>query len=110
MTIGCNAPTCANRHALGRDAGHPEGTTGPEHLALIENGSTKPLNFGRLFTTNADLPRRLATGAPVAQPDISRDSGGDETRRQRLPTLTPRSPAPKPAIAGRSRQDRKRKP
>lgn len=66
-------------HPEPRNPATPEGTTGPEHLALIENGSTDLLSFGRLFIANPDLPCRLAMSAPVGQPDMSRAYGGDET-------------------------------
>lgn len=54
----------------------PGSHTGAEHLALIEQGATDLLSFGKLFMANPDLPDRLATGAPLALPDLSKAYGG----------------------------------
>ncbi|HEY9523408.1 MAG TPA: alkene reductase, partial [Thermopolyspora sp.] len=57
----------------------PGSHTGPEQLALIEQGATDLLAFGRLFMANPDLPERLATGAPLALPDMTKAYGGGAT-------------------------------
>jgi len=57
----------------------PGSTTGPEHLALVEDGTTDLLSFGRLFIANPDLPRRLATGAPLQEADPATFYGGHGT-------------------------------
>ncbi|MBF6508053.1 alkene reductase [Nocardia farcinica] len=44
--------------------GHP--TTAESGAALIEGGVADLVSFGRLFISNPDLPRRFATGAPLA--------------------------------------------
>ncbi|MEU5865405.1 alkene reductase [Nonomuraea sp. NPDC047529] len=50
--------------------------TGPEDLALIDDGTADLIAFGRLFLANPDLPRRLATGAPLNAPDPATFYGG----------------------------------
>ncbi|WP_159942708.1 MULTISPECIES: alkene reductase [unclassified Nocardiopsis] len=55
----------------------PGSRTGPEHLSLVDEGATDLLSFGRLFISNPDLPERLATGADLVEPDMSRAYGGD---------------------------------
>jgi N-ethylmaleimide reductase len=51
--------------------------TGPNALALIEDGTTDLVAFGQLFLANPDLPRRLAVGGPFNQADRARLFGGD---------------------------------
>lgn len=56
----------------------PGSTTGPEQLRLIEDGTADVLSFGQLFIANPDLPARLASGAELARPDLTKAYGGDE--------------------------------
>jgi N-ethylmaleimide reductase len=55
----------------------PGGTTGPEHLELIEDGTADILSFGSRFLANPDLPRRLREGGPFNTPDTDTFYGGD---------------------------------
>jgi N-ethylmaleimide reductase len=55
----------------------PGARTGPEQLALIETEATDLLSFGQLFISNPDLPERLAVGASLALPDMTKAYGGD---------------------------------
>ncbi|MGV4985216.1 alkene reductase [Streptomyces sp. NRAIS4] len=41
-----------------------EGPTGPESLALVEDGTADLIAYGRLFLANPDLPARLKSGGP----------------------------------------------
>ncbi|MFJ5706629.1 MULTISPECIES: alkene reductase [unclassified Streptomyces] len=43
--------------------------TGAESLALIEDGTTDLVAYGRLFIANPDLPARLRADGPYATPD-----------------------------------------
>jgi N-ethylmaleimide reductase len=65
----------------------PGSRTGPEQLPLIERGATDLLSFGQLFIANPDLPERLASGAPLALPDMSKAYGGDAHGYTDYPTL-----------------------
>jgi N-ethylmaleimide reductase len=65
----------------------PGSKTGPEHLSLIEDGAADLLYFGRLFMANPDLPHRLATGAPLREPDLARAYGGDAVGYTDYPAL-----------------------
>ncbi|WP_039738930.1 alkene reductase [Saccharomonospora halophila] len=65
----------------------PGGRTGPEHLALIDEGTADLLSFGRLFISNPDLPARLASGTELTEPDLSKAYGGDESGYIDYPTL-----------------------
>ncbi|MBO3743095.1 alkene reductase [Actinoplanes flavus] len=62
--------------------------TGPEDLALIEDGTTDLLSFGGLFLANPDLPARLAAGGPYNTPDYSKAFGGDHTGYTDYPALS----------------------
>lgn len=55
---------------------HPA-PTGPESLALIEDGTADLVSYGALFLANPDLPNRLATGAELNTPDPATFFGGD---------------------------------
>lgn len=61
--------------------------TGPEQLALIEDGTADIVSFGALFLANPDLPARLAAGGPFNTPDMSKAYGGDHTGYIDYPTL-----------------------
>lgn len=59
---------------------HTDGRpTGPEELALVEDGTADMISFGQLFLANPDLPRRLAAGGPLNAPDPATFYGGDAT-------------------------------
>ncbi|GAA0466495.1 alkene reductase [Actinoplanes capillaceus] len=62
--------------------------TGPEELALIEDGTTDLLSFGGLFIANPDLPARLAAGGPYNTPDYGKAFGGDHTGYIDYPALS----------------------
>lgn len=65
----------------------PGARTGPEHLALIDEGAADLVSFGQLFLSNPDLPERLASGTELAEPDMSKVYGGDERGYIDYPTL-----------------------
>jgi N-ethylmaleimide reductase len=65
----------------------PGSTTGPEHLALVEQGAADMVSFGRLFIANPDLPHRLATGAALGTPDLAQAYGGDHRGYTDYPAL-----------------------
>ncbi|GLW33813.1 alkene reductase [Actinoplanes regularis] len=65
---------------------HPE-PTGPESLALIEDGTADVITFGALFLANPDLPARLAAGGPFNTPDLAKAFGGDHQGYTDYPTL-----------------------
>ncbi|MEW2556097.1 alkene reductase [Streptomyces zhihengii] len=64
-----------------------EGPTGPEALALIEDGTADLISFGALFLANPDLPARLAAGGPYNTPDPATFFGGDDKGFTDYPTL-----------------------
>jgi N-ethylmaleimide reductase len=66
----------------------PDGSTGPEHLALVEDGTADAISFGARFLANPDLPARLVTGGPFNTPDMSSFYGGTERGYTDYPTLT----------------------
>ncbi|GGZ01453.1 alkene reductase [Streptomyces poonensis] len=55
---------------------HPE-PTGPDALALIQDGTADMIAFGALFLANPDLPARLAAQGPYNTPDPATFYGGD---------------------------------
>ncbi|MEU6993730.1 alkene reductase [Streptomyces sp. NPDC046465] len=55
-----------------------EGPTGPDALALIEDGTADIITFGALFLANPDLPARLRTEGPYNTPDRATYYGGTE--------------------------------
>lgn len=61
--------------------------TGPEELALIEDGTADMITFGALFLANPDLPDRLAAGGPFNTPDPTTFYGGDHRGYTDYPTL-----------------------
>ncbi|MEU5210541.1 alkene reductase [Streptomyces sp. NPDC020742] len=61
--------------------------TGPEELALVEEGAADLLVYGALFLANPDLPRRLAAGGPFNTPDRASFYGGDDTGYLDYPAL-----------------------
>ncbi len=63
---------------------HP---TGPTELALIEDGTTDMIAFGRLFLANPDLPHRLTTGGPFNDADPATYFGGETAGYTDYPAL-----------------------
>ncbi|HEY0187550.1 MAG TPA: alkene reductase [Cellulomonas sp.] len=61
--------------------------TGPEALALIEDGTADLISFGALFIANPDLPERLRRGGPFTPPDRTTSFGGDHRGYTDYPTL-----------------------
>ncbi|MFI8194714.1 alkene reductase [Streptomyces sp. NPDC085946] len=55
---------------------HPH-PTGPDALALIQDGTADMIAFGALFLANPDLPARLAAQGPYNTPDPATFYGGD---------------------------------
>ncbi|QNP73454.1 alkene reductase [Streptomyces roseirectus] len=53
-----------------------DGPTGPDALALVENGTADLIAYGQLFLANPDLPARLKADGPFNQPDPSKYYGG----------------------------------
>jgi N-ethylmaleimide reductase len=64
-----------------------EGPTGPESLALVEDGTADLVAFGRLFLANPDLPARLRTGGPFNEADVATFYGGDAKGYTDYPAL-----------------------
>ncbi|GAA3397016.1 alkene reductase [Streptomyces roseoviridis] len=64
-----------------------EGPTGPDSLALIEDGTADLIAFGALFLANPDLPARLRAGGPYNTPDPATFFGGDHRGYTDYPTL-----------------------
>lgn len=61
--------------------------TGPEALALIENGTTDLVSFGYLALANPDFVDRLATDGPFNEPDHATAFGGDHLGYTDYPAL-----------------------
>ncbi|MFI8823267.1 alkene reductase [Streptomyces sp. NPDC053431] len=66
---------------------HTEGPTGPESLALIEDGTADIVAYGALFLANPDLPARLRAGGPYNTPDRAGFFGGDHRGYTDYPSL-----------------------
>lgn len=66
----------------------PNGVTGPDDLALVENGTADMIAFGVMFLANPDLPARLAAGGPFNTPDQSTFYGGDAHGYTDYPALS----------------------
>jgi N-ethylmaleimide reductase len=66
---------------------HPD-VTGPEALALVEDGTADMIAYGALFLANPDLPARLAAGGPYNTPDHATFYGGDHRGYTDYPALT----------------------
>ncbi|WLQ47580.1 alkene reductase [Streptomyces poriferorum] len=64
-----------------------EGPTGPEALALIEEGVADIVSYGVLFLANPDLPERLRAGGPFNTPDAATFYGGDHRGYTDYPVL-----------------------
>ncbi|MEV0223505.1 alkene reductase [Streptomyces sp. NPDC050704] len=65
-----------------------EAPTGPDELALIEDGTADIIAFARLFLANPDLPARLKSGGPFNEGDPATFYGGDATGYTDYPTLS----------------------
>ncbi|MFI9251257.1 alkene reductase [Streptomyces sp. NPDC053069] len=65
---------------------YPE-VTGPEALALVEDGAADMVAYGALFLANPDLLARLAAGGPFNTPDPATFYGGDHRGYTDYPTL-----------------------
>ncbi|MCL1869928.1 MAG: alkene reductase [Promicromonosporaceae bacterium] len=65
----------------------PDAATHGDRLALVADGVADAVSFGRLFIANPDLVHRLADGADLAAPDLSRAYGGDATGYTDYPAL-----------------------
>ncbi|MEU6349485.1 alkene reductase [Streptomyces sp. NPDC047072] len=68
-----------------------EGPTGPDALALVEEGVTDLVAYGRLFLANPDLPRRLRQGGPFNAPDRRTFYGGGAKGYTDYPRLNGRA-------------------
>ncbi|WP_447036633.1 alkene reductase [Streptomyces sp. DSM 118878] len=64
-----------------------EGPTGPDALALVEDGTADIIAFGALFLANPDLPARLKAGGPYNAPDPATYYGGAEKGYTDYPAL-----------------------
>ncbi|MEV6083873.1 alkene reductase [Streptomyces parvulus] len=65
---------------------HPR-STGPDALALVEDGTADMIAFGALFLANPDLPARLAARGPYNTPDPTTFYGGDHRGYTDYPSL-----------------------
>ncbi|MFF0734277.1 alkene reductase [Streptomyces chartreusis] len=61
--------------------------TGPDALALVEDGTADLIAYGGLFLANPDLPARLAAGGPFNTPDRATSFGGDHRGYTDYPAL-----------------------
>lgn len=57
----------------------PDLASHPGRLDLITDGTADAVSFGRLYISNPDLVARLADGAELTAPDLSKAYGGDHT-------------------------------
>ncbi|BDZ40180.1 alkene reductase [Microbacterium suwonense] len=62
--------------ALILNASAPDISTHPERLRLVDDGAADLVSFARLFIANPDLVERLAAGAELAAPDMTKAYGG----------------------------------
>ncbi|HEY5832753.1 alkene reductase [Streptomyces sp.] len=61
--------------------------SGPEELALVEDGTADMVSYGALFLANPDLPRRLHAGGPYNTPDRATYYGGGDRGYTDYPVL-----------------------
>lgn len=73
--------------ALILNAANPDPLDHPSRLDLVTDGAADLVSFGRLFIANPDLVSRLAGGAELALPDMTKAYGGDHTGYTDYPTL-----------------------
>ena len=71
----------------------PDLATQTSRLDLVASGAADAVSFARLFIANPDLVTRLALGADLAAPDLSKAYGGDRTGYTDYPTLDGRDVA-----------------
>ncbi|MFD8689379.1 alkene reductase [Streptomyces sp. NPDC059651] len=64
-----------------------DGFTGPESLALVEQGVADVISYGALFLANPDLPERLRAGGPFNAADRDTFYGGDHRGYTDYPAL-----------------------
>ncbi|UUU34842.1 alkene reductase [Streptomyces sp. CA-210063] len=64
-----------------------DGPTGPDDLALVEDGTADIVAFGQLFLANPDLPARLKAGGPYNEADPATFYGGDAKGYTDYPSL-----------------------
>jgi N-ethylmaleimide reductase len=62
--------------ALILNASAPDISTHPERLRLVDDGTADLVSFARLFIANPDLVERLAEGAELTAPDLTKAYGG----------------------------------
>ncbi|NUS14228.1 MAG: alkene reductase [Streptomyces sp.] len=67
-----------------RATGRP---SGPEELALVEDGTADMLAYGTLFLANPDLPARLRAGGPFNAAERATYYGGDDRGYTDYPPL-----------------------
>lgn len=65
----------------------PDLATHAGRLDLIADDTADAVSFGRLFISNPDLVTRLAGGAQLTPPDLSKAYGGDRTGYTDYPQL-----------------------
>lgn len=65
------------------------GYTGRSGAAAVAEGAADLVSFGRPFIANPDLPERLRSGAPLAEPDPATFYGGDAAGYTDYPPLAP---------------------
>lgn len=58
------------------NASAPDISTHPDRLRLVDDQTADLVSFARLFISNPDLVERLAEGAELATPDLSKAYGG----------------------------------
>ena len=74
--------------ALILNAATPDPLDHPRRLDLVAEHRTDLVSFGRLFIANPDLVTRLATGAELTLPDLSKAYGGDHNGYTDYPALS----------------------
>jgi len=70
------------------NAATPDPLDHPRRLDLVTEHRTDLVSFGRLFIANPDLVTRLATGAELTLPDLSKAYGGDHNGYTDYPALS----------------------
>ena len=73
--------------ALILNAATPDPLDHPRRVDLVAEGASDLVSFARLFIANPDLVARLARGAELALPDLSRAYGGDHRGYTDYPSL-----------------------
>ncbi|UWE08479.1 alkene reductase [Actinacidiphila bryophytorum] len=61
--------------------------SGPQELALVEDGTADLVSYGALFLANPDLPERLRAGGPFNTPDRATYYGGGDRGYTDYPAL-----------------------